>query len=693
MSAEPPLQRLKARLLILSLFVMIAWGAPMALFFFAIDYAVVGWVSLAMSAASILPLYFSKRSGKYRMIGHYLCTSSMVTLVIVSLATGGMGSLAVYWLIVPVLYAHVFIDSRAAFYWAIGSILAMGGIAAAEAWGGVAATRVPDELRPTVVFFSAASLIGLTSITLAINSRLQEWAEASLKRTQQRMLEATREGFQTLVENTPDGVLVHRNHVIRYANPAAARCLAVEDVEALIGETVDEYLTTDSTWEPIDEGDHSPHRANEQLLRREDGSEIPVELTQFHAPVDGESSTITVMRDLTTRREMRAQIMRLDRMAAVGTLAAGVGHEINNPLAFVIGNLEFVQPLTAELIDQEGASERDVSEISDALSDALEGAQRIQRIVADLRTFARDDNPEPVPTDVRDSIESALKMASNEIQHRATLVRDYDDVPHVFADDATLGQVILNLLINAAHAISTGGADHDTVTVRTRYRDGVVQISVSDTGTGMSADVRARIFDPFYTTKSPDNGTGLGLAVCQNIIQGLGGTIDVESEPGEGSTFTVSLPPVAGSDHEEAGEGASAVDLFGEHSVRLLIIDDEPAVCRMLERTLPDRFDTVSFQRADDALAALQDGLEVDVILTDLLMPEQSGVSFYASLSETVSELDDHIVFMTGGAFTSEAKAFVENVDVTVLRKPCDTDTLLDALDNAASPHGLSSAS
>jgi CheY-like chemotaxis protein len=207
----------------------------------------------------------------------------------------------------------------------------------------------------------------------------------------------------------------------------------------------------------------------------------------------------------------------------------------------------------------------------------------------------------------------------------------------------------------------------------------------------MDSETQARIFDPFYTTKSPNEGTGMGLAVCQNIIRDLDGTIEVRSAPGEGTTFTVSLPAVASRE-----PACSVPDLSAERpgrGLRVLIIDDEPAVCRMLERTLPASFEIHVFQRAGDALAAVENGLEIDVVLSDLLMPNESGARFYSRLTELAPQFAEHVVFMTGGAFMSRVQEFVQETDLTVLQKPCDTDELVHALEVAASDDGLSAAS
>ncbi|WP_052518376.1 sensor histidine kinase [Archangium violaceum] len=235
------------------------------------------------------------------------------------------------------------------------------------------------------------------------------------------------------------------------------------------------------------------------------------------------------------------QLLFADRLASVGRLAAGVGHEINNPLAYILSNLRYVHQ---ELKEQPGAPSAEArEEMISALSEASEGAERVRLIVQDLRSLARPDDVALGPVDLAEVVRGSAKMARHEVRDKARLVEDCGGVPPVQANAARLGQVFLNLLINAAHAIPPGQAQENEIRVAARLSaPDRVTVEVRDTGAGISAENLRRIFDPFFTTKPIGVGTGLGLSVCHRIITALGGEIRVESEPGRGTCFFITLP-------------------------------------------------------------------------------------------------------------------------------------------------------
>lgn len=243
-----------------------------------------------------------------------------------------------------------------------------------------------------------------------------------------------------------------------------------------------------------------------------------------------------------------AKMMEADRMIAVGTLAAGVGHEINNPLTYVSGGIDFARRTLRELADDDALADaehvrRELAEVIEALEDASEGTGRVRDIARDLRTFARHEESQKVePVDVVPIIELALDMAHHEIRHRATLVRDYADDAVAMGDESRLAQVFLNLVVNAAQAIELGPADENEIEVVTRREDDQIVIEIHDTGKGIRPEDRHIVFEPFRTTKPEGEGTGLGMAISRNIVQSLGGTIEFDSELGVRTVFTVRLP-------------------------------------------------------------------------------------------------------------------------------------------------------
>ncbi|WNG32403.1 HAMP domain-containing protein [Archangium violaceum] len=240
------------------------------------------------------------------------------------------------------------------------------------------------------------------------------------------------------------------------------------------------------------------------------------------------------------------QLLFADRLASVGRLAAGVGHEINNPLAYILSNLRYVQQ---ELGDANGPpSEEARQEMLAALSEASEGAERVRLIVQDLKALSRPDDVALGPVDLAAVVRGSAKMARHELRDRANLVEECSGVPLVKANAARLGQVFLNLFINAAHAIEPGRAAENEIRVLARVSTpGKVTVEVRDTGSGISPEHLRRIFDPFFTTKPIGVGTGLGLSVCHQIITALGGDIRVESEQGRGTSFFITLLVAEGS--------------------------------------------------------------------------------------------------------------------------------------------------
>jgi PAS domain S-box-containing protein len=249
--------------------------------------------------------------------------------------------------------------------------------------------------------------------------------------------------------------------------------------------------------------------------------------------------------DVTELKAAQAQVMQADRLASVGMLAAGVAHEINNPLSCVIAALEYLAQHAQEASD---GARRLSPEIAQVIAEAKEGAERVRLVVQDLRTFSSAREGRRTLVDLRSVAESAIHMAANAIRYRARVERQYGPTPAVFGDEARLAQVVLNLLINAAQAIPEGqAADHEIRVVTGRDALGRAFLEVQDTGPGIPDEIVDRIFDPFFTTKPQGVGTGLGLPICRNIVVGLGGEIAVErGRGGRGATLRVSLPPAAG---------------------------------------------------------------------------------------------------------------------------------------------------
>jgi signal transduction histidine kinase/BarA-like signal transduction histidine kinase len=369
------------------------------------------------------------------------------------------------------------------------------------------------------------------------------------------------------------------------------------------------------------------------------------------------------------------QAVERHRMAALTTLSAGVAHQINNPLTYLLVNLEHVtRKLRAANASYDPMAElagakNGLPELVQSLQHAIEGANRIKQVVQDLLTFAQGSAEHCRLVDLRGVVESAAQMAWHEIRHRARLRKVLAEVPLVEANEARLGQVFLSLLVNAAQAIPEGQVDRHEVRVATRTDDrGNAVVEVTDTGTGIAPDDLPRVFDPFFTTKGLE-GTGLGLAMSLGTVKSLGGEITVSSAAGQGSTFRVVLRPAE-------RVRASAPSTPDEPRVAprrsVLVIDDDPLVARALARALSEGNEVEVVADAEHALARLARGELYDVVLCDLMMPGMTGMDLYAEILRRAPKLAARFVFMTGGAFTPRARAFVETVVNPCLQKPID---------------------
>jgi signal transduction histidine kinase len=361
--------------------------------------------------------------------------------------------------------------------------------------------------------------------------------------------------------------------------------------------------------------------------------------------------------------QSRAQMAASERLVALGTLAAGIGHEVNNPLAYVIANLRFIA--------EELEGEHRVGEIRRMLAESRDGAERIRKIVGGLNALVRRRDDARQPVDLAAVLDRALAMTVTETRHRARVVRRLGPAPRVLADDARLTQVFINLLVNAAQAIREGRASENEIAVATSTdADGRAVVEIRDTGCGIAPEHVPRIFDPFFTTKPVGEGSGLGLAISHGIVTGLGGTIAVESAPGRGTCFRVVLP---------AASAAVSLETVPVRPVeagrrgRILVIDDEPAIGAAIRRFLREH-DVVAVASGRAGLDLLDGGDRFDAIFCDLMMPDVTGMEIHAALAERAPDQAGRMVLMTGGAFSGGAAEFLERVGNPRLDKPFDWD-------------------
>jgi PAS domain S-box-containing protein len=386
---------------------------------------------------------------------------------------------------------------------------------------------------------------------------------------------------------------------------------------------------------------------------------------------------VLVFRDITQQKRLERQLFESARLASLGAMAAGLAHEVSNPLAVVMTNAGMLEDdLQATLSNRECSAPRDeLDALFEMLHDLKSGASRIARIVQDLREFSRPAAEVQPRADVGRAIEWAVRATSREFHHRARVLTEVPSLPPVAIDELRLGQLLVNLLLNAAQAIAPGHIDQNQVRIEAaRDATGDVILRISDSGCGIPVDELGHIFEPFHTTKPVGAGMGLGLSVCRNIAAAAGGSISVSSTVGEGSTFSVLLPIAAGS----SAFKTAALTSCDSRRANILVIDDDPMVLSAFRRSLVDH-DVVCLDQANDALNLLSSGHTFDLIVCDLLMPQMSGMEFYGSLLSQRPQDAARILFVTGAA-TTEVREFLDTVPNAHIDKPLDSATLRGAI-------------
>ena len=512
--------------------------------------------------------------------------------------------------------------------------------------------------------------------TLEIAFRLEEVARRL--RAQERWLAIT-------LQNIGDGVI---------STDAAGRvALMNAAAEALSGWTQVEAvglplagllpLVDPSTGQPADHPvvDALAGRASapgsEHKLRARDQTELIIEASA--SPIVDErgllQGAVMVFRDVSEARRTRLQLEFAQRMSALGTMVAGVAHEVNNPLTFVTSNLHVALEGIARnpaRLAAEGDDRRAFESIEEALREAALGGERIARIVAGLKALVQPSDRLQESADLEGALRWALSVSASELRQRARVSTMLAALPRVGCDETRLGQVFINLLQNAAQAIPPGEPERHEVRVSTRVDGAWVVTEIQDSGSGIKPEHLAHVFEPFFTTKPVGLGTGLGLSICHGIIQSSGGELTATSEVGEGTTFTVRLPLALGL------PSASATPALAPRGARprLLAIDDEPLILRVMRRILADEHEVTTLESAAQTLDLLASGARFDVILCDLMMPGMTGIDLHEALSRDYPDQAARMIFLSGGATNARSAAFLERFAGRHLGKPFDRGAL-----------------
>jgi PAS domain S-box-containing protein len=512
--------------------------------------------------------------------------------------------------------------------------------------------------------------------------------DISERRRSLEALQRSEERFRKLIELTPDAVWINDGRRLLYANPGTAKMLGYGGVDEVLALDPREFVHPDDvpamgarTQQMFATGEALPPR--DYRVRRSDGSWALTEVQSIPLEWEGQRAILGFARDVTARRQMETQLIRNERLAALGTLLAGIAHEMNSPLGYVLLGVEHAFR-ELEAVDCAPAA---LSRVKEVLLDVRQGVERVAAVVRQLRASSRPEASEREPVDLRQVLESALRVVQNEIRHRAQLITNFAAVPPVMGSAQRLEQVFLNLLVNATQALPEGRPGNLIRVSLGITAAGAALVEVVDNGLGIAADVMAHVFDPFFTTKGAGIGMGLGLSICHGIVTSHGGSIAVESEPGGGSTFKVVLPVSAAVVAPASKPPAPARELDPAVRLRVLVVDDDPTLAAIIRRMLRDRFD---IQVVTDARAALQSISDADpphdIVLCDLMMPEMTGMDLHAAVCQRWPGRERRFVFMTGGAFTPGATQFLAEVSNPWLEKPFSIATLEATLATMATP-------
>jgi len=408
-------------------------------------------------------------------------------------------------------------------------------------------------------------------------------------------------------------------------------------------------------------------------LRKKDGSELSAELTlsTLRNAAGEEIGTVCIGRDVSELKAAQSQLLQAEKLSTIGNVLSGVAHELNNPLSVVLG---YSQLLALRLSDDPAGEQ---------LSKVHESALRCQKIVQNLLSFARVHKPQREFLDVNAIVEKTLELKQYHLHvSNIELVKELDPaLPRTMLDSNQIQQVLLNLINNAEQSMVDSGKPDGRLTVRTQEADGEIRIDVVDDGAGMDSETQQRIFDPFFSTKQQSQGTGLGLSVSYGIVNEHGGRILVDSSPGRGATFTVTLPvreetPAPHASEEPAAAAGDGPVVTGQ----ILIVDDEPMVRELLVDILEElghRVDT-----AGDGKEACEKvhGATYDLIITDVRMPRMNGIDLYRELLATRPELKHSVVFITGDLIDNDTVRFLAEVNPPVIAKPLEVHQVVDAV-------------
>ncbi|MEM7023698.1 MAG: PAS domain S-box protein, partial [Pseudomonadota bacterium] len=494
----------------------------------------------------------------------------------------------------------------------------------------------------------------------------------------QRELAESEELHRLLVDLSPYGILLYDENGINFLNPGGRRILGLSDTDDVVGRSYLDFVA---------DTDHTTARdrlamtlrgesigQTERRMVTYDSREIVAASSGVPVIRQGKPMGLIIFADITEVKNAEKEIARqqealhqADKISALGSLLAGVAHELNNPLSIVVGRSAMLE--NAELEPRVAAS---VASIRNA-------AERCAKIVKTFLAMARKQAPTRLPVRVDLLVRSSLDLLSYGLSSAGIKVTTDlpEDLPQTMADPDQLGQVFSNLITNAQQALlGWGGPRKLSISAQHDRANNQLHIIVDDSGPGIADELRTRIFDPFFTTKPAGGGTGIGLAVCRGIVEAHDGAINLDVAPEGGARFEVVLPIVGtlGATQEEP----PAVPEAAPH--RILIVDDEAEIRAMLAEILAaEGHEVLQAGNGREALARIREN-DVDLVISDLIMPELDGPGLYDVLCRRDPKLSRHLLFITGDTLSGSARSFLERVDRPAIEKPFVPSEVLRAV-------------
>jgi signal transduction histidine kinase/CheY-like chemotaxis protein len=389
------------------------------------------------------------------------------------------------------------------------------------------------------------------------------------------------------------------------------------------------------------------------------------------------------------RSRLGAELAQRNKLSALGVLAAGVSHEINNPCAAILSNISVVRDQLEALLarprfQRVNSLDAFASDWIEALGDCVNAANRIHNIVKTLNVFSRkSDSAASIPTDINEEIRTVMRLIAKEIRFHAEIEVDLSpDFPLILAPPNSVTQIVTNLVVNALQAME-GASEPPRLSIATQFDDNQVMLQVADNGPGIPPEAINFIFDPFFTTKAIGKGTGLGLSITQELVRKLGGEIFAESTLGKGACFSVVIERT-----EMVRASARNNDYLPPitERLRVLLLDDDELILRSMHRSLSPHFECQTSVDARKALSLLESDGEFDAVVSDVVMPEMNGLEFWTHLGLSHPNLALRTVFISGGITSEALRVRVTDTGRPCLLKPVDMSELIRTIRRVGRP-------